>query len=83
MLAKTRWRRCSNNSWKTKNENLSIASRFLTDFRFLTEHSVNELQFLAVVWAIEPFRNYVYGVKVQVVSVQKALASVVKPNWRN
>ena len=58
---------------------MSFASRFSTDFEF--KYSINEWELLAVVWAIEHFKNYVYGVKFQVVSDRKALASVQKPNY--
>ena len=67
----------SNQEWKP----VSFASRFLTDFE--CKHSKNELELLAVVWAIEYFKNYVYGVKFQVISDHKALASVLKPNISN
>ena len=60
---------------------MSFASRFLTDFE--SKYSINELELLAVVWAIEQFKNYVYGVKFQVISDHKALASVLKPNRSN
>ena len=51
----------SNQEWKP----VSFASRFLTDFE--SKYSINELELLAVVWAIEHFKNYVYGVKFQVI----------------
>ena len=38
---------------------------------------------MAIVWAIEYFRNYVYGIKFQVISDHKALASVLKNNRGN
>ena len=41
------------------------------------------MEILAVVWEIEHFKNYVYGVKFQVLSDHKALASVLKPNRSN
>ena len=41
------------------------------------------MELLAVVWAIEHFKNYVYGVKFQVISDHKALALVLKPNRSN
>ena len=49
-----------NQSWKP----VSFASRFLTSFE--SKYSINELELLAVVWAIKQFKNYVYGVKFQV-----------------
>ena len=41
------------------------------------------MELLAVVWAIEHFKTYVYGVRFQVISDHKALASVLKPNRSN
>ena len=66
-----------NQEWKP----VSFASRFLTNFE--AKYSINELELLAVVWGIEHFRNYVYGVKFQVILDHKALASVLRPNRRN
>ena len=66
-----------NQEWKP----VSSASRFLTNFE--AKYSINELELLAVVWAIEHFRNYVYGVKFQVIPDHKALASVLRPNRGN
>ena len=60
---------------------VSFASRFLTNFE--AKYSINELELLAVVWAMEHFRNYVYGVKFQVLSDHKALPSVLRPNRGN
>ena len=45
----------SEESWETTH----FASRFLTEFE--RKHSINELELLAVVWALENFHNYVYG----------------------
>ena len=55
--------------------------RFLTDFE--KKYSTNELELLAIIWAIEHFRNHVYGVQLKVVSDHKALMSVLKPNRGN
>ena len=41
------------------------------------------MEFLAIVWAVEHFKNYVYGVQCKVVSDHKALMSVLKPNREN
>ena len=60
---------------------ICFASRFLTDFE--AKYSINELELLAIVWAVEHFRNYVYGVQFKIVSDHKALASVLKPNRGN
>ena len=66
-----------NQEWKP----LSFESRFLMDFE--AKSSINELELLAVVWAIEHFKNYVYGVEFKVISDHKALASVLKPTTGN
>ena len=60
------------NAWKP----ITFASQFLTEFE--TKYSMNELELLAVVWAIEYFRNYVYGTKFEVVSDHRALLNVLK-----
>ena len=60
---------------------ISYASRFLTELE--AKYSINELELLAVVWAIEHFKNYVYGEKFGVVSDHKALQSVLKANKGN
>ena len=39
---------------------ICFASGFLTDFE--ANYSINELELLATVWAVEHFKNYVYGV---------------------
>ena len=54
---------------------------FSTNFE--PKHSIDELELLAVVWAIERFESYVYGVKFQVILDHKALASVLKPTRSN
>ena len=67
----------NNQDWKP----VSFASRFLTDIE--AKYSINELELLAVVWAVEHFKNYVYGIKFQVISDHKALSSVLRPNRGN
>ena len=47
----------NNQDWKP----VSFASKFLTDFE--AKYSINELELLAVVWAVEHFKNFVYGIK--------------------
>ena len=54
---------------------ISDASRFFTGLE--AKCSINELELLAVVWAIEHFRNYVYRINFGVVSGHKALQSVL------
>ena len=66
-----------NGEWKP----ICFASRFLTDFE--AKYSFNELELLAIVWAIEHFKNYVYGVKFKIFSDHKALMTVLRPNRGN
>ena len=68
---------CEENVWKP----ISYASRFLTELE--AKYSMNELEFLAVVWLVEHFKNYVYGVPFAIVSDHKALQSVLKSNKGN
>ena len=51
--------------------------KILPDFE--AKNSINELELLAIVWAIEHCENYVYSVQFKVVSDHKALSSVLKP----
>ena len=51
-------------------ETTHFASRFLTELE--QKNSINELEFLAVVWSIENFRNYVYGTDFEVVLDHKS-----------
>ena len=44
---------------------------------------INELDLLEEVWAMEKFKNYLLGMKVQIVSDYEALASVLNGNNRN
>ena len=64
----------SNGEWRP----ICFASRFLTDFG--AKYSVNELKLLAIVWAVEHFKNYVYGVPFKILSDHKALMTVLRPN---
>ena len=66
-----------NNDW----ELISCASRYLSDYE--SRYSTNELELLAIVWAVEHFRNYVYGVKFEVISDHKALETGLKSNHGN
>ena len=63
--------------WKV----VHFASRFLTTFE--QKYSIIELELLALVWAVENFRNYVYGTEFEVVSDHKALTSILKGNRAN
>ena len=58
-----------------------LQSRFLATFE--QKYSTNELELLAVVWAIENFRNNVYGVEFEVVFDHKALTALLKGNRAN
>ena len=53
------------NNWKP----IAYASRFSTDFE--AKYSINELELLAVVWSVEHFKNYVYGIEFEIVSDHK------------
>ena len=55
---------------------LSFASRFLTELE--SKYSINELELLAIVWSVEYFRSYVYGVPFKIISDHKALSTVLK-----
>ena len=63
----------NNNEWRP----ICFASRLLTDFE--AKYSINELELLAIVWAVVHFKIYVLGVKFKVISDHKALMSVLKP----
>ena len=56
-----------------------FASRFLTTFE--QKDSINELELLAVVWAMKIFRNFVYGTHFEIVSDQRALTAILNGNW--
>ena len=81
LRCKQEWTRCSGHCEETLWKTISYASRFLTDLE--TKYSINELELSAVVWSIEHFKNYVYGVRFGVVSDHKALQSVLKSNKGN
>ena len=59
----------------------SLLSRFLTTFEH--KYSITELELLAVVWAFEGFRNFVYGIQFEVISDHKALTAILKGNLAN
>ena len=58
-----------------------FASRFLTTFE--QKYSIIELELLAVKWATQNFRMYVYGTHFEVVSDHKTLTSILKGNMAN
>ena len=60
---------------------ICFASRFLTKFE--AKYSINELELLAIVWAVERFEIGVYGVKFKIISDHKALMTVLHPNGGN
>ena len=54
---------------------ISFASRYLNPAE--KKYSTNELELLAVVWATEHFRNYIYGRYFTVISDHKALLTLL------
>ena len=65
------------NEWETTH----FVFRFL--FEFEKMYSINELEMLVVVWAIENFRNYLYGADFEFVSDHKALTTILRINRWN
>ena len=65
------------NNWRP----IHFAPRFLTPLE--SKFSINKLELLAIVWAIEHFTNNLYGTKFQIVSDHKSLTSVLKRNKNN
>ena len=65
------------NCWKP----IAYITRFLTDLE--AKYSINDLDLLPVVWAVEHFKNYVYGIEFQTVSDHKVLKSVLRANKSN
>ena len=63
--------------WRT----ISFASRFLNPHE--SKYSTNELELLEVVWAVEHYKNYLYGSDVEVITDQKALLSALSTNHAN
>ena len=55
---------------------LSFASRFPTELE--PKYSIDELELLAIIWLVEYFRSYVYGVQFKLISDHKVLATVLK-----
>ena len=65
------------NDWKT----ISFASRFLNPHE--SKYSTNELELLVVVWAVEHYKNYLYGSEFELIADHKALLSALSLNHRN
>ena len=59
---------------------ISFASRYLNSVE--RKFSTNELEQLAVVWATEHYRNYIYGRFVAVISDHKALLTLLNSSTK-
>ena len=57
-------------------QSISYALRFLNALE--TKYSTDELELLSVVWALEQFRNYVYGTRFMVLANYDALTRLLK-----
>ena len=60
---------------------MSFASRFLNPHE--SKYSTNELELLGVVWAVEHYKNYLYGSEFEIITDHKALLSALSPNHGN
>ena len=67
----------SEEGWETT----CFASRFSTEVE--KKYSINDLELLTVVWAIENFRIFFYGTEFEVVSDHKALMTILNDNPAN
>ena len=76
-LGKALWQRKNNGELKA----IAYASRYLNDAE--KKYSVGELELLAVVWGLEPFRYYLYGKQIQVYSDRQALELLLKRKKTN
>ena len=63
--------------WKT----VAFASRFLNGKE--ERYSINELELLGVVWAIEYFKYYLFGKTFTVLTDHRALLSILKSHGSN
>ena len=77
MLEAVLQQQLSNQDW----EPVSFSFRFSTEFE--SKYSIIELELLTVVWAIEHFKSYVYGIKFQDNSDHKELSSILRHNRGN
>ena len=63
--------------WKT----ISFASRFLNPYE--SKYSTNKLELLGVVWAVEHYKNFLYGSDFEVITDHKALLFALSTNHGN
>ena len=66
-----------NNIWHT----IALASKFLTDHEL--RYSTNELELLAVIWALEHFKHYLYGTEYTLQTDYRALLTALNENRGN
>ena len=60
---------------------VAFASRFLKSVE--DRYSINELEFLGVVWFVEHFKYYLYGKAFTVITDHRALLSIMRENRSN
>ena len=60
---------------------VAFASRFLNSIE--DRYSINELEFLGVVWSIEHFNYHLYGTPFTVITDHRALLSIMRENKAN
>ena len=65
------------NGWHT----VAFASRFVNSVE--DRYSINELEFLGVVWSVEHFKYYLYGKPFTVITDHRALLSIMRENRSN